>query len=391
MADDNAMNLRNRVVPRNFGNDQASSFDNAGERQATLPAEGEASGPSDQQEPSLAQALGQITWVLQVLDQNSHRSTARLDAVLAAITTFNENIARIGHLLTRNEQPIVGLQGPMVTPVLQNLVTPVNMADIKGKVSAYRKTNDGIAHTKRTLRLCIRCKAEMTKKDWEAIIHEKKLYGEWREFMAFPEEWEDIPEAENKSEEGSEETSNESKQEVDSVKGKKDLLIPKVESIEYEEAIYEEDELTVAILQLEDAKAVDSVVFKKLSTMQTRFVRLLFIRALIEDSHYNLLLRHDWIHTNECVPSTLHGKLFQWIGDKVEKIRAEGRPQMVDINSEGISHINWAETNLDQISFIRVTDEGVQLILMKDEEAMVASKEPPSWLKWNAKSQEPKL
>lgn len=28
-------------------------------------------------------------------------------------------------------------------------------------------------------------------------------------------------------------------------------------------------------------------------------------------SHYNLLLGRDWIHANECVLSTLHGKLFQ--------------------------------------------------------------------------------
>ncbi len=27
-------------------------------------------------------------------------------------------------------------------------------------------------------------------------------------------------------------------------------------------------------------------------------------------SHYNLLLGCDWIHANECIPSTLHRKLF---------------------------------------------------------------------------------
>jgi hypothetical protein len=30
---------------------------------------------------------------------------------------------------------------------------------------------------------------------------------------------------------------------------------------------------------------------------------------------YNVLLRRDWIHTNECVPSTLHQCIIQWIGD----------------------------------------------------------------------------
>nr|CAD1821681.1 unnamed protein product [Ananas comosus var. bracteatus] len=173
----------------------------------------------------------------------------------------------------------------------------------------------------------------------------------------------------------------------------------KAEYTEYEE-IEEEVGLNVAQLQLEDAKPADAVVFDKPSAIQTRFVRPLFIQALIEgrpvgqvmvdggvmvnvmptsffkklgknedelkptdaimtdftgsdqqtrgvltteitvgsktlqtaffvldaDSHYNLLLGRDWIHANECVPSTLHEKLFQWIGDKVEEIWAEGRP-----------------------------------------------------------------
>nr|CAD1840398.1 unnamed protein product [Ananas comosus var. bracteatus] len=44
----------------------------------------------------------------------------------------------------------------------------------------------------------------------------------------------------------------------------------KAEYTEYEEMVEEEDGLTVAQLQLEDAKPADSVVFKKPSIMQTR-------------------------------------------------------------------------------------------------------------------------
>uniref|UniRef100_A0A6V7QUK6 Uncharacterized protein n=1 Tax=Ananas comosus var. bracteatus TaxID=296719 RepID=A0A6V7QUK6_ANACO len=194
-------------------------------------------------------------------------------------------------------------------------------------------------------------------------------------------------------------------------------------SVELEKTIYDGEKLLVAQLQLEDVKAADAVVFEKLSALQTRFVRLLIIRALIEgqhvgqvmidgramvnvmpisflkklgksedelkptnttmtdftgngqqargvltteltvesktlwaaffvvdaDSHYNLVLSCDWVHANECMPSTLHGKLFQWVEDCVEKIRAEGRPQMVGINAEDVGHINWADTDPDQI------------------------------------------
>nr|CAD1840704.1 unnamed protein product [Ananas comosus var. bracteatus] len=297
MADDNVMNLRNRIVPRNSGNNQASNSENAVERQAVLSVKVETSGQSDQQEPSLAQALGQMMRVLQVLDQNSHKSTARLDAVQFRkgnnedrprwsrnkdwnkekeknISFVEESSAQdepntsdetkdsadeteiYAAEMVKNHQPYkCALLRPAKTSEAKARVAAytysfdvskndlifdrllkderiqlqeVNMVDIKGKAPADRKTEDDVAYTKRTLRLCIRCKAEMTRRDWEAIIHEKKLYGEWKEFMAFSEEWANIPEAEKSSEDGSEESSNDSEQEVDSVKDKRDLVMQKV-------------------------------------------------------------------------------------------------------------------------------------------------------------------
>jgi hypothetical protein len=38
---------------------------------------------------------------------------------------------------------------------------------------------------------------------------------------------------------------------------------------------------------------------------------------------YNVLLRQDWIHANECVPSTLHQCVIQWIGNEVEVVQAD--------------------------------------------------------------------
>nr|CAD1829482.1 unnamed protein product [Ananas comosus var. bracteatus] len=217
----------------------------------------------------------------------------------------------------------------------------------------------------------------------------------------------------------------------------------RLESTEFEKQVYAGEELSVAQLQLEDVKVADAVVFEKPSALQTRFVRPLFIKSLIEerpmgrvmidggamvnvmptsffkklgkgknelkptdmttidftgngqqargvltteltvgsktlrtaffvvdaDSHYNLLLGRDWIQANKCVLSTLHGKLFQWVGNRVEEIMAEGWPQMIDINVEYIGYINWANIDQDQISFMRVTKEGVQLVLLKDAEA----------------------
>jgi hypothetical protein len=38
---------------------------------------------------------------------------------------------------------------------------------------------------------------------------------------------------------------------------------------------------------------------------------------------YNVLLRQDLIHANECIPSTLHQCVIQWIGDEVEVVQAD--------------------------------------------------------------------
>jgi hypothetical protein len=38
--------------------------------------------------------------------------------------------------------------------------------------------------------------------------------------------------------------------------------------------------------------------------------------------NYNILLGCDWLHANQCVSSTMHQKLIQWVGDEVEVVRA---------------------------------------------------------------------
>jgi hypothetical protein len=38
---------------------------------------------------------------------------------------------------------------------------------------------------------------------------------------------------------------------------------------------------------------------------------------------FSLILGHDWIHANQCVPSTLHQFLIQWAGDEVEIVHGD--------------------------------------------------------------------
>ena len=39
--------------------------------------------------------------------------------------------------------------------------------------------------------------------------------------------------------------------------------------------------------------------------------------------NFNLILGRDWIHANQCVPSTLHQFLIQWVGDDVEVVHSD--------------------------------------------------------------------
>jgi hypothetical protein len=38
---------------------------------------------------------------------------------------------------------------------------------------------------------------------------------------------------------------------------------------------------------------------------------------------YNVLLGRDWIHANECILSTMHQCVFQWVGNEVEVVKAD--------------------------------------------------------------------
>jgi hypothetical protein len=58
------------------------------------------------------------------------------------------------------------------------------------------------------------------------------------------------------------------------------------------------------------AKGVTSVEL----TIETKTLVVAFFIADIE-GNYSLILGTDWIHANQCVPSTLHQTLLQWVGE----------------------------------------------------------------------------
>jgi hypothetical protein len=83
-------------------------------------------------------------------------------------------------------------------------------------------------------------------------------------------------------------------------------------------------------------------------------------------STYNVLLGRDWIHTNCCIPSTMHQCLIQWDGDEVEVVQAD---DSIEISHTAMSI--WDAEDQEPISGmslegcdrIEATKNGVRLVL----------------------------
>ena len=68
-------------------------------------------------------------------------------------------------------------------------------------------------------------------------------------------------------------------------------------------------------------------------------------------STYTVLLGRDWIHTNCCIPSTMHQYLVQWDGDEVEVVPAD------DSNEVSLADMNaWDADGQEPILGIALED-----------------------------------
>ena len=52
--------------------------------------------------------------------------------------------------------------------------------------------------------------------------------------------------------------------------------------------------------------------------------------------NFSLILAHDWIHANQCIPSILHQFLIQWIGDEVEIVPGDTSSFIATADSNSI-------------------------------------------------------
>ena len=79
---------------------------------------------------------------------------------------------------------------------------------------------------------------------------------------------------------------------------------------------------------------------------------------------YSLLLGHDWIYANCCVPSTIHQCLIQWHGDDVELVRADESVSIITADPAywELEDFECFSRKLWEGGFIKISNESEQLI-----------------------------
>jgi hypothetical protein len=87
----------------------------------------------------------------------------------------------------------------------------------------------------------------------------------------------------------------------------------------------QDDELVKTNMTLSGVGIDSSIKAKRVTsvelTIKTKTLAAAFFITDVE-GNYSLVLGRDWIHANQCVPSTLHQMLLQWVGDDVEQVHA---------------------------------------------------------------------
>jgi hypothetical protein len=85
--------------------------------------------------------------------------------------------------------------------------------------------------------------------------------------------------------------------------------------------------------------------------------------------NFSLILGRDWIHANQCVPSTLHQFLIQWVGDEVEIVHGDASACVAVADSSTMdNHENLkclTGLDLSNLKLIDSTKDGFATVVVK--------------------------
>jgi hypothetical protein len=87
-----------------------------------------------------------------------------------------------------------------------------------------------------------------------------------------------------------------------------------------------QDELVKTNMTLSGVGTYSSIKAKGVMSVELNIrIKTLAVAFFATDveGNYSLILGRDWIHANQCVPSTLHQMLLQCVGNDVEQVHAD--------------------------------------------------------------------
>jgi hypothetical protein len=88
----------------------------------------------------------------------------------------------------------------------------------------------------------------------------------------------------------------------------------------------QDDELVKTNMTLSGVGTDSSIKARGVTSVEltsgTKTLAAAFFVADVE-GNYSLILGIDWIDANQCIPSTLHQMLIQWVGNDVEQVHAD--------------------------------------------------------------------
>jgi hypothetical protein len=93
--------------------------------------------------------------------------------------------------------------------------------------------------------------------------------------------------------------------------------------------------------------------------------------------NYSVILGHDWIHANHCVPSTLHQFLIQWIDDEIEVVHVDASAYiavadaMADWQHGGAQCLSWRD--LTGYDFLSISEGFVPVFVKPASEARLGN------------------
>jgi hypothetical protein len=103
-------------------------------------------------------------------------------------------------------------------------------------------------------------------------------------------------------------------------------------------------------------------------TVGSKTLATTFFVAKVQ-GNYNVLSGRDWLHANQCIPSTMHQQLVQWVDNEVEVVQADDSACIA--LAESI--IDWQHSNatclsgcdLSGFDFLSATRDGFVLVSLK--------------------------